>query len=154
MRAWGRGLGVLLLLLLFSAPLVAMVLGSLGQPGLPPPDGNLDLVPDSARWANYGDASTITPLARQIANTALVVVVAVPVSVLVASLAGFVITVGSTRQRHLLVVGRAAADPDDGVCRCCVELRGPLGQRRRADPVADQGREPDSGVGDSHPRVS
>lgn len=101
---WGRLVGVLFLVLLFSAPLAAMLLGSLGQPGLPPPNGNLDLLPDSARWANYRDASTITPLWRQIANSALVVAVAVPVSVLVASLAGFVIAIGSPRQRHILVV--------------------------------------------------
>lgn len=42
------GVGAAVVTVVFLAPLVLMVVGSLRQPGLPPPDG-FDLVPDSVR---------------------------------------------------------------------------------------------------------
>lgn len=100
----GRLVGVLILLIVFSGPLVFMALGSLGQPGLPPSEGQVDLVPDRPRWDNYSTAAGLVPLARQLVNTAAVVGVAVPVSVVVASLAGFAIAVGRRRQARLLIL--------------------------------------------------
>lgn len=108
-HVFAQVLGVAALALLFTAPLIVMVLGSLGTPGLPPPDGSLDLIPDSARWRNYEDAATITPLASQVRNSMLVVAVAVPVSVLVASLGGFAIVTGSARLRRTLIVASVLA---------------------------------------------
>ncbi len=86
----------------FLAPLVLMVVGSLRQPGLPPPDG-FDLLPVPARWANYSDVAAIVPLARQLLNSALIVVVAVPVTVLIASGAAFVMVTGPVRVRRWLL---------------------------------------------------
>ncbi len=96
------GLAASLVVVLFMAPLALMVLGSLRLPGLPPPDG-FDLSPDARAWENYQDVAQIIPLWRQLANTLLIVAVAVPVTVLVASWAGFVLAVGGTRIRRLLL---------------------------------------------------
>ena len=88
--------------LLFASPLVLMVLGSFRRSGLPPLDG-LELLPDVARPRNYVDATTVVPLVRQLVNSLTVVAVAVPVTVLVASLAGFAIVTAAPRTRHALV---------------------------------------------------
>lgn len=88
--------------LLFASPLVLMVLGSFRRPGLPPPDG-LELVPASPRPRNYVDATTVVPLMRQLVNSLTVVAVAVPVTVLFASLAGFAIVTATPRTRRALV---------------------------------------------------
>ena len=98
--AYGVGAGVITLV--FLAPLVLMVLGSLRQPGLPPPDG-FDLWPDPARWRNFVDVTDVVPLLRQLLNSLLVVAVAVPVTIAIASWAAFVITTGARRTRRLLI---------------------------------------------------
>jgi multiple sugar transport system permease protein len=79
-----------------------MVLGSFRRPDLPPPDG-LELIPASPRPRNYADATTLVPLLHQIVNSLSVVAVAVPVTVLVASLAGFAIVTSAPRTRRVLV---------------------------------------------------
>jgi len=88
--------------LLFVSPLVLMVLGSFRRPGLPPPDG-LALAPGDPRPSNYADAMTVVPLLRQLVNSLTVVAVAVPVTVLLASLAGFAIVTSAPRTRRVLV---------------------------------------------------
>jgi len=88
--------------LLFVSPLVLMVLGSFRRPGLPPPDG-LELLTDEPRLRNYDDVATVIPLWRQLGNSLLVVAVAVPVTVLLASLAGFAIVTAAPRTRRFLV---------------------------------------------------
>ena len=75
-------------MLVFVPPLVLLVVGSLHPPGLPPAPA-LDLVPDSISGEAYARAREVGGLARATVNSALVAVVAVPLSVLVASLAGF-----------------------------------------------------------------
>ncbi len=87
---------------MFLSPLVLMVLGSLREPGLPPPDG-LELLPDQPRGRNYVDATTVVPLVRQLVNSLAVVAVAVPVTVLVASLAGFAVVTAARGTRRFLV---------------------------------------------------
>lgn len=87
---------------LFVLPLVFMILGSTRPPGSPPPDG-FELLPDSPTLGNYEVAGRFIPIARQILNSSMVVALAVPVSVVVASLTGFVIARGSERfSRRLL----------------------------------------------------
>ncbi|MGH3368218.1 MAG: carbohydrate ABC transporter permease [Nocardioidaceae bacterium] len=88
---------------LFLSPLVLMVLGSLRRPGLPPPDG-FDLVPVPARWENYLDVTTVVPLAQQLLNSVLIAAVAVPVTVLLASWAGFALVTAGRRMRWWLLV--------------------------------------------------
>jgi multiple sugar transport system permease protein len=88
--------------MLFVSPLVLMVLGSFRRPGLPPPDG-LALVPAAPRPGNYVDATTEIPLLRQLVNSLTVVAVAVPVTVVLASLGGFAIVTSAPRTRRVLV---------------------------------------------------
>ncbi len=86
----------------FLAPLVVMVLGSLQRPLQPPPNG-LDLWPDPAEWANYATVSRFMPLGRLLLNSLLLVVVAVPVTVVVTSMAGLAIVTARGRLRRLLI---------------------------------------------------
>jgi multiple sugar transport system permease protein len=81
---------VIALSAVFLAPLVVMVLGSLQRPLQPPPNG-LDLWPDTAEWSNYATVARFMPLGRLLLNSLLLVVVAVPVTVVVTSLAGLAI---------------------------------------------------------------
>lgn len=84
------------------APLVVMVLGSLQRPLQPPPDG-LDLWPDRVEWSNYSAVPRFMPLARLLLNSLLLVVVAVPVTVVVTSMAGLAIVTARGRLRRWLV---------------------------------------------------
>jgi multiple sugar transport system permease protein len=71
------------------APLLLLLLaGSLRQPGLPPPQ-TPQFVPDPMSAEGYGRAVEIGGLVRATLNSLVVAAVAVPVSVVVASLAGF-----------------------------------------------------------------
>jgi multiple sugar transport system permease protein len=82
--------------------LVLMVLGSLGTPGLPAPDGGFDLVPWPPQWENYEYAVTAVPLRAQLLNSALVAAIAVPVSVFVASATGFALLEGGRVTRRTI----------------------------------------------------
>jgi multiple sugar transport system permease protein len=93
---------VIALSVVFLAPLVVMVLGSLQRPLQPPPDG-LDLWPDPAEWANYSTVPLFLPLTRLLLNSLLLVVVAVPVTVVVTSMAGLAIVTAHGRPRRWLV---------------------------------------------------
>jgi multiple sugar transport system permease protein len=77
--------------LLFVVPLVLMVTGSLRDPGLPPPRGP-ELLPDPVTLSSYERAFELVDLGRYTANSLLVAAIAVPLSVLVASWAGFAIS--------------------------------------------------------------
>lgn len=103
-----RGVAAVVLALLLGGPVVLLLLGALGRPGLPPPDG-LDLWPGEPRWRNLVDVAAIVPLGRQMLNSLLVVTVAVPVTVLVASLAGFAVVTAGRRTRVWLVAASVAA---------------------------------------------
>lgn len=92
----------------FVAPLVLVLLGSLRRPGLPPPDG-LELWPQPFWAENFADVWTLVPLARQLGNSLLVIGVAVPVTVLVASWAGFALVAGGRRVRAVVLVGSLVA---------------------------------------------
>ena len=93
---------------LFLSPLVLMVLGSLRTPGLPPPDG-FELIPEFVRWANYQSVFQIVDLATHIRNSLLVVLVAVPITVLVGSWAGYAIVASSPKVRRRLLAITIAA---------------------------------------------
>jgi multiple sugar transport system permease protein len=87
---------------LFLVPLVAMLLGSFRVPVLAgtPGSGWLD---GANLWFNYRGAIDTVPLVTQLRNSLLVVAVAVPVTVLTASWAGFAIVRASGRRRRALV---------------------------------------------------
>jgi multiple sugar transport system permease protein len=98
-----RAAGAALAAALFAVPLGIMVLGSLHAPGEAPPVG-WDLVPADPSPAAFERAFDLVPLWRQMLNSLIVVAIAVPLTVAVASLTGFAIT----RLRgvpHALVLG-------------------------------------------------
>jgi multiple sugar transport system permease protein len=94
--------------LLFVAPLVLLVSGSLRATGQAPPP-RPELVPDPLAPGNYTRAVELGGLLRAAVNSAAVAAVAVPVSVLVASLAGFALTQVGARTRRLIVVASLVA---------------------------------------------
>lgn len=102
-----RAAAVVVLCAVLGAPLLLMLLGALRRPGLPPPDG-FDVWPEQPRWANFDDAATIVPIGRQLLNSLLIVSVAVPVTVLLASLAGYA-AVAAGRRGRAVVVGVSVA---------------------------------------------
>lgn len=82
--------------MLFSLPVLFLVAGSLRLPGLPPPEG-FEWIPDPVSRDSYKFVFNLVPLHRHIANSMLVVGIAVPLTVLVASWAGFAIVRSRTR---------------------------------------------------------
>lgn len=86
-QVW-RTLGAAFVLLVFVPPLLLLVAGSLTEPGLPPPP-TPQLLPDPLSTAGYQRAVDLGGLLRASLNSVVVAVLAVPLSVLVASLAGF-----------------------------------------------------------------
>jgi multiple sugar transport system permease protein len=89
-------------LVLFLTPVAFMVLGSLRDPGRPPPKG-LELLPEDAGAAAYRELADHLPVGTLLQNSALVVLVAVPVTVLIASWAGFALAQLPDRSRRLLL---------------------------------------------------
>lgn len=75
---------------LFLLPLAFMVAGSLRRPGLAPPRSP-ELVPDPLGLGSYERAFELVDLGRHTLNSLIVAAFVVPLTVLVASLAGFAI---------------------------------------------------------------
>lgn len=98
----------MLALVVLLPPLVLLVIGSLHPPGLPPPPA-LDLVPDGISGEAYSRAVELGGLVRATANSILVALVAVPLSVLVASLAGFALVQLPRRVTTVVVLGSLIA---------------------------------------------
>ncbi|MEJ7654629.1 MAG: hypothetical protein WKH64_15520 [Chloroflexia bacterium] len=69
---------------IFVLPLVFVVSASLRRPGLPPPRG-IEWVPTVFAWSNYGRIFELAPLGRYLLNSALVVGLAVPLTLVTAS---------------------------------------------------------------------
>lgn len=90
------------LALVFLIPLVFMILGSMRAPGLPPPDG-FELVPEGAGWSNYRYVFSFVPLGRYLLNSLFIAAVAVPITVVLASWAGFAIASSTPRVRRWLI---------------------------------------------------
>lgn len=101
-RRVARITGVVILCVVFLSPLVLMALGSLRAPGLPPPDG-FELAPRGATISNYETVFAFVPLGRYLLNSALVALIAVPVTVVVASWTGYAIVAASPRVRRWLI---------------------------------------------------
>ncbi|MEV2242384.1 carbohydrate ABC transporter permease [Micromonospora sp. NPDC049891] len=106
-RLW-RTLGAAFVLLVFVPPLVLLVSGSLTEPGLPP-SPTPQLVPDPLSTTGYERALDLGGLLRASLNSVLVAVVAVPLSVLVASLAGFALTRIAPRTTTVVVAASLVA---------------------------------------------
>jgi multiple sugar transport system permease protein len=99
---WWRTLGALAVLVLFTAPLLIMLPGSLREPGQPPPR-TPELLPDPIVFSNYERAVDLAGLGRATVNSLLVVAFAVPLSVLVASWAGFALVQLSRRLVRVVI---------------------------------------------------
>ncbi|MBW3619211.1 MAG: carbohydrate ABC transporter permease [Actinobacteria bacterium] len=74
--------------LLYASPLLLMVSGSLRGRGLPPPRG-VEILPGSPTLDAYATIAEVLPLATYGRNSLVVAALAVPLTVLVGSLAGF-----------------------------------------------------------------
>lgn len=101
-----RGLHIALtvgVLLLFILPLWWMIVASLRPMNLPPPK-TVEWRPTDAQWDNYAEIFRQVPMRRYALNSALVVAVAVPMTLLTSSLAGFGLSQlrGSWRKRGLI----------------------------------------------------
>lgn len=85
-----------------SLPLVLMVAGSLQRPGAPP-SRVVDIVPSDPSVTGYERAFELVDLSRYFVNSLIVVVVAVPLTVVCASWAGFALSQLSRRPARLVV---------------------------------------------------
>lgn len=108
MRISWRTVGIGLFSLAFLLPVFFMFSGSLRQPGLAPPDG-FEWLPDDPDFDNYENVFLFVPLVRATLNSAFVAVIAVPVTVLVGSWAGFAITRSPPRTARRLIGVSVAA---------------------------------------------
>jgi multiple sugar transport system permease protein len=100
--SWSRQLAAVALSLLFVAPLVFMVSGSLRRPGLPPPR-EPELLPRDPSLESYRQAFELVDLARYTLNSLVVAALVVPLTVLFASWAGFAMTRIPARHARALV---------------------------------------------------
>ena len=89
--------------LLFVLPLIWVAAFSLRKPGLPPPR-SIEWIPDPVAWGNYARIFDIIPLATFLGNSLLVAAIAVPVTLLTASFAGFAMARSERRFRERMVL--------------------------------------------------
>ncbi len=90
----------------FLLPLFWMLVTSVRQPGLPP-QRTVEWLPESIRWQNYADLFVMMPTARYIVNSLKVIAVAVPVTLFIASTAGFGMSQLASAWRRRLFLGSA-----------------------------------------------
>ncbi|MBX0329065.1 carbohydrate ABC transporter permease [Oscillochloris sp. ZM17-4] len=88
---------------IFTLPLLWAVVASLRPAGLPPPR-TVAWLPDAVALSNYRDIFTLLPMARYLLNSLLVAAVAVPITVVVASWAGFAMALLPSPLRGWLVL--------------------------------------------------
>lgn len=90
-------------------PLVWMLTTSLRDPGSVPPR-RLEWIPDPVMWSNYREVFRLVPFAMMARNSLIVAGIAVPISILCASWAGFAMAqVGPRLQRWLALATLVAA---------------------------------------------
>ncbi len=98
-----RHLTAVLVAAVFVLPLVVMVSGSLRPAGVPPPQG-VELIPSSPTLEAYQRLPEVVPVWTWLGNSTIVVAIAVPITVLVASWAAFGIRLLPLPQRRLAVL--------------------------------------------------
>jgi multiple sugar transport system permease protein len=86
-----RQVAAIAISVVFLLPLYLMVVGSLRPAGGPPPR-TPELVPSTLAWENYSRAFELVDIPRYIVNSLIVVAFAVPLTVITASWAAFVMT--------------------------------------------------------------
>ncbi len=97
-----RSLGALFVVVVFAPPLLLLLSGSLHRPG-EPPKPTPDVIPDPLSTEGYALAFEWGGLLRATLNSVVVAAIAVPLSVLVASAAGFALTQIPRRIRNAVV---------------------------------------------------
>ena len=97
-----RVAGGLAVAVVFLLPLYFLVVGSLREAGVPPPR-TPELLPRALHPENYERASELGSLGRAAANSLLVAALAVPLSIVVASWAGFALAQLRGRATSLVV---------------------------------------------------
>jgi multiple sugar transport system permease protein len=102
-RALGWHALALVVSALFLLPLATMFVGSLRMPGLPPPRG-IEWLPSPLAWSNYAEVFNMVEMGRYLLNTLVVEAMAVPVTLLVASWAGFALAQLPQRFARRLIV--------------------------------------------------
>src|SRR5687767_2128349 len=103
-----RALGAAVVTVTFALPLLFMVTGSLREPQLPPPR-TPELLPDPLGLGSYDRAFDLVDLGRYALNSLFVAAMVAPLSVLVASLAGFALLGLSGRVTRVVVVASVVA---------------------------------------------
>jgi multiple sugar transport system permease protein len=88
---------------IFVLPLLWVVSASLRPPNLPPPRG-VQWLPEAFAWSNYSRVFDLVPLGENIVNSLLVVAVAVPLTIVASSWAGFAMAQMSKTARGRLTV--------------------------------------------------
>jgi multiple sugar transport system permease protein len=106
--AWRRQVAAAAISVCFLLPLVFMVAGSLRRPGLPPPR-TPELVPAEPSLEAYRRAFELVDLARYTLNSLIVAALLVPLSVLVASWAGFAMSRVPARLARAVVAASLVA---------------------------------------------
>ena len=91
----------------FLLPFYWAVVVSLRQPGLPPPR-TVEWWPQAAHWDNYAELFRVVPIGRYLLNSLIVVAVAVPLTLLTATLAGFALSQLGKAWRRRLVTASVA----------------------------------------------
>jgi multiple sugar transport system permease protein len=87
---------------LFVLPLMWMIAASLRQPGLPPPR-SIELIPNPIAPGNYAQVFELLPFGRYFLNSLIVVIAAVPLTIVVASWAGLAMSQLPDRSRRALL---------------------------------------------------
>jgi multiple sugar transport system permease protein len=106
-RAALRHAPALLVAALFVVPLLLMLSGSLRGVGLPPPRG-LEVLPADPSVESFRRLFALLPVGRYLLNSLVVVTLAVPLTVLVASLAGYGIRLLSRTGRRAVLLACVA----------------------------------------------
>src|SRR5260221_10392788 len=86
---------------IYIVPLVWLILNSLKLPGIMPPTPSL--WPDPISWSNYTQVFSLYAIGQQFLNSLFVVAIAVPLTLLAASWAGFAMAMLPARARRRLV---------------------------------------------------
>ncbi len=102
-KTWLRHIAGILIALVFILPLYWSVVASLQKAGVPP-SPSIEWWPEDPAWENYKEIFELLPMTRYTKNSLLVVAVAVPITTLFASLAGFGTSqLNDPRLRRLLI---------------------------------------------------
>ena len=94
----------IVLSVVFLVPLVSMFVGALRKRGLPP-SKVIEWLPNPVAWENYAGVFQVVDMGRFLMNTAVVELMALPTTLLVASWAGFALAQLPSRLARRVVAG-------------------------------------------------